>query len=1078
MNPNRPKRKAALRPWLVSSALLASLFLGLRSLPESIAQPDPPATPTPSATPGKKGKAKPLKRTKNAREIRSLVRSLGDPKWEVREAARDRLFQLGQEAVPQLERAARGADAERVAAATELLRALRWKVSAGLRQVVGEALDDFPSLGEQERLAALAAFRQRPHEARAVGVPFLLNVARFDPSASVRQGAVYVYLEVSTPSLPEFDSRFLVALADEKESDGRVNLMRAQLLARSKKLSEAILAAEIAVQKAPGRRESTLLLIELLLRAERFEDALPLVLQAESVATGDVEISILAGEVLVRAGKVEQGLAKLEAVAKDPRIATNLKILLRLGRSYLNCDRADDALKVYAEARKRFPLQYELNVATAEVLYAKGQVDDALKVYLSEIRYAAVGSGRYLELTTRLAKILKEGGAEWLTEETAFFEDAQRGRRVIDARRVVAAWLLRRGLAEEAEQEARVVTTLARTEARSWILLGDALRGQGKLSEARKAYEQAKVLAPKAPIVATRLARLSKSRPKVAGEAASGFAFWDQRIPVRGTEAVSALVPPPVILGDHVAVPAAGLIDIYGLEAKGGRLAWRFAPPPPTPEEGAKAEQYGLEVVSLVPVAPGVVAAIDPARAMDRRPLLCVLYNLYWRPLHRSWRKARFKGLVGYVVDPLTGKTLIELELDQLAQVIPPFPVSRGGRVLACGSPRNRNLELELVDLIRQETLWRASVPKSVRRPLLAGSQILLGFDGGVLSIDGAGEKLWAHQRDVEGPIATTNLSAGAGRCFYGTADGKLIGLSLKDGKVAQETKVGKRLTGVAIGAGRVFAAERGGRIHGLPLTGAGTASGTAGTASVSSWTQEGTRAASRSLVFAGGKLFALNGSDDTFRDEVPLLVAYSPNTGQILLQRPVSTPATLAHDDRLVVIASGGANAAGGLRVIGASPRQAVGAASLRASELQSAAADALAEGQFEVAAIVARKLLRRLGSLDTLSDETVEFLARILAKSKRPVEALDLIHYAEERAEIAGAAHERWLKLSLELKLESPPEEAPPPDKMPKETPAPTPGASPGPSGSPQPAGTPGPSPAATPAASPPPATPSPGG
>jgi len=1065
----------AIRPGLFYSALLS---LGVLASP-AFAQPTPSPAPSPKpagpregeGSTGKDAKGKPLKRTKNAREIRSLIRSLGDPKWEVREAARDRLFQLGQEAVPQLERAARDKDAERAAAALELLRALRWKVSDGLRQVVGEALDDFPSLAEPERLTALAAFRRRPHEARAVGVPFLLNVARFDPSASVRQGAVYVYLEVTTPSLPEFDPRFLEAIADEKETDGRVHLMRAQLLSRIGRLEEAITAAEISVQKAPGRRESTLLLIELFLRAERFKEALPLVLRAESVAKGDHEVKILAGEVMVRAGKVEEGLAKLGEVAKDPAIAKNLKVLLRLGRAYLACERADDALKVYAEARKRFPLQYELNIASAEVLYAKGKVDDALKVYLSEIRYAAVGSGRYQELVTRLSKILEEGGAAWLTKEPAFFQDAQRGRRVVEARRVVATWLLRRGLAQEAEQEARAVATLARTEARSWILLGDALRGQGKLKEAREAYQKAKALAPKAPVVDLRLARLNKTRPQAAGKPTSGFAFWDQRIAVRGTEAVSALVPPPVILGDHVAVPAAGLIDVYGLEAKDGRLAWRFAPPPIKPEEGAKAEQYGLEVVSLVPVAPGVVAAIDPARAMDRRPLLCVLYNLYWRPLHRSWRKARFKGLVGYVVDPLTGKSLIELELDQLAQVIPPFPVSRGGRVLACGSPRSRRLELELVDLIRQETLWRASVPKSVRRPLLAGSSILLGFDGGVLAIDGEGEKLWSHQREADAPIGSTNLAAGAGRCFYGTADGKLVGLSLKDGKIAQQTKVGKRLTGVAIGAGRVFAAERGGRIHGLPLTGEGTA------APVTSWSQQGTKAASRTLVFAGGKLFAINGSDDAFRDEVPLLVAYAPETGRVLLQRPVARPATLAHDDRLVVIASGGADSAGGLRVIGASPRQEVGAESLRASELQSAAADALAEGQFEVAAIVSRKLLRRLGSLDTLSDETVAFLARVLAKSKRPVEALDLIHYAEERAELAGAKSERWLKLSIGLGLEQPPEENPTPPpagggEAPNKTPeekkdppkqgsGPKPDSSPAPSESPAPS----PSPAATP-------------
>ncbi|MBL4849681.1 MAG: CDC27 family protein, partial [Planctomycetes bacterium] len=413
----------------------------------ALAQPTPaPPQPAPPK-PDKKAPLKPLKRTQNAREIRSLVRNLGDPKWEVREAARDRLYELGQECVGPLERAAQDGDAERAAAANELLRALRWKVSAELRQIVGEGLDDFPALAKQERLVGLGAFRRRPQEARAVGVPFLLNVARFDPEGEVRQGAVYVYLEISEPSQPEFDPRFLVALADEKETDGRLNLMRSQLLSRLGRSDEAITAAEIAVQKSPRRRESTLWLIELLLEADRFKEALPIVEAAERVAGNDLEIRILAGEVLVRAGETEKGLAKLATVAKDPAVATNLKVLLRLGRSYLRCDRADDALKVYAEARKKFPLQYELNIASAEVLYAKGKIDSALQVYLSEIRYTAVSSGRYLELTTRIAKILEEGGAKWLAEEEAFFRDAQRGRRVVDALRVVATWLLRRGLA-------------------------------------------------------------------------------------------------------------------------------------------------------------------------------------------------------------------------------------------------------------------------------------------------------------------------------------------------------------------------------------------------------------------------------------------------------------------------------------------------------------------------------------------------------------------------------------------------------------------------------------------------------
>ena len=107
-----------------ASTRLAFLLACLTAGPWASAQA-PPKQPGPEAnTPGEGKPLRPLPRSKNAREIRALIRSLGDAKFEVREGARDRLYQIGEEAVPYLERATEDGDAERATAAGELLEAL------------------------------------------------------------------------------------------------------------------------------------------------------------------------------------------------------------------------------------------------------------------------------------------------------------------------------------------------------------------------------------------------------------------------------------------------------------------------------------------------------------------------------------------------------------------------------------------------------------------------------------------------------------------------------------------------------------------------------------------------------------------------------------------------------------------------------------------------------------------------------------------------------------------------------------------------------------------------------------------
>jgi hypothetical protein len=334
-------------------------------------------------------------------------------------------------------------------------------------------------------------------------------------------------------------------------------------------------------------------------------------------------------------------------------------------------------------------------------------------------------------------------------------------------------------------------------------------------------------------------------------------------------------------------------------------------------------------------------------------------------------------------------------------------------------------------------------MPKgTLRRPVVTEERVLVAWKQGVSALGHDGKSIWTHSRqpppveaesEEEGPAPlTTGLVRLGDGIAFGTADGRVVWLALEDGTAHELARPGtKRLVGEPAAAdGRLFVAERGGAVHALRVNADASAAKPA-------WTNPVSKAANRTLALAGGKLFALNGSGlDFFRDEIPLLVALDPATGALTFQRPVSRPASLSTDGDLVLVASGGARSRGGLRVLGAHPQQTVDAKATQLLELRSAASDALVDGQFEVAAIVARKLLRAVGGEDKFDGtENLEFLARVLARSNRPTEALDMIHRAEEQAGVEAQDH--WDAVRRELGFEDEEEEPEEPEEPEKEAP-----------------------------------------
>lgn len=987
--------------------------------------------------PGEPGAQAPLPRTPHAREIRSLVQALASDDWAAREAARERLLDLGAEAAPWLERAARDPDPQRATIAQELLRTLRWRVPEDVRKSVGDALDDFPALPQERRLEALARAAQLGAQARAAA-PFLINVARFDPDAQVRRTAVGAYLQVTVGDTPDQDVAALEALKDEREPDATTFLLRARLLERLGREAQAIAAAGQAYLKAPGQPRLACYLLDLLLGAGDLDTAVQVAEDAELRSPDDLDVRVRAGEALARAGEVDEGLARLRTITEAEGVLEGRPdLLLRLGRAYLRCEQVAEAEQVFRGALGRFPYNRELSVALADVFRAAGRRREAIDIYLSEIRYATPATAGYQALVERLGEVLREGGADWLAGLESFYEDAHLGRPVVAVRTAVAAWLSGRGLLEEAAQELRAACALAPGDARLRVLLGDCLRDQGDVAGARASYELAAALDERS-VASARLRDLGGLEERGAREdEPAGFKAWDWRLSAdalgRTTEAVTAdAAPPPLVLREHVVVPVAGAVDLFGLSAADGALVWRFTPEPPPGEPDAAPEQIGLELLALVDAPAAAVAATDPRRARAGKPLVVAMYNAYWRPVHRTWRAARFTGLHAYLLDPETGEALGRRDLDAKAQVISPAPVARGGRVLAFASPRARRVVLELVDLIVGRPLWQTGLPYvAMRRPLFADERVLVAWDASVVSLGADGERRWAYEhggpeRGALGVTATltTELTRSGPAVLVGTSDGRLLRLALEDGAATELADVGDdRLTGdVVVAGGRAFVAVRGGAVHALELS--------PDLAQVTSraWSAPGPRAAARTLTWASDVLFGINGSDDVFADETPALLALDPASGQVLYQRPIDRPATLAAGHGLVVVASGGRTSRLGLRAVGIRPRERLDARQAKLEALEAAARDALFEGQFEVSAVLTRMYVRAAGGHDVLDAEALAFVARTLARSRRPTEALDLINLGEERAGSDAALQGMWGQVREELGLEEEPPPAPP--------------------------------------------------
>jgi len=128
----------------------------------------------------------------------ALVRQLASDSFRRREAALDGLVEMGDAALPALEKAAGRSDPEVRWRAEAAARLIRWRVTRELRQKIGDALVGFDRKGWAERERAVT-------DLAAVGgksaLPTLVQILARDPSRVVKRAAAIGLLRLGPEGL-------------------------------------------------------------------------------------------------------------------------------------------------------------------------------------------------------------------------------------------------------------------------------------------------------------------------------------------------------------------------------------------------------------------------------------------------------------------------------------------------------------------------------------------------------------------------------------------------------------------------------------------------------------------------------------------------------------------------------------------------------------------------------------------------------------------------------------------------------------------------------------------------------------
>lgn len=952
-----------------------------------------------------------------APEIQVLIKKLGSPDYGVRESARRRLIKVGDEALPFLEAARKDPDPEVAWRADETFKAIRWKVPEIFRQRFGVILDDYTTLTKAERLQLIKTAAGFPPQDLNQGASFITKVVRFDDAPEVRLAAARLYL-TKIPRRPKLDRVMVAALEDGFDEAHWIRLAQAQLLTRIGDEKAALIKARRAHVLDAEDFDTQDLLSRLLVRARAYAEALPMIRRQLAKKPGDVVLQIRLGECQVKCGEREAGFKTLDGILKQPAAGRAVQVFLDLNDAYIRLEEGEKALETCRAGLKVFPFNHPLNVALAEAELAKGEERQALRRFLSELRYTQPGSPQADRLQAGLATLFKKAGCERYAGDEEFLADVIRGRPVAKARDRLARWLSDRGLHARAAQELKLVSVLWGRSTEVELRLAEAYRKTGRVEEARAVYQRVLEAEPKNREARSGLEGLEEAPTKAAPDRVARLPYWERNFSLDETAAPVPRVPgpfdaPPLITKRAIVLARPGLSALTALEPSSGKPMWSIALTAPEAEvEG----ELGLEVLGLIEAPAALVVRQDPERALSGEPVIALVLGVWDRDKNdERWARARFRGLRARVYEPASGRRLADFVIEGALPPSGPLLFRRARAVYRSQRSEKRH-SLCLLDLaagkLRRSIKIKGRRFERLRR---RGEALYLAYSGGRYLVDRNSLELRpipALPKDCLGVFGDGSLAAI-------TRSGALY--ELGDGEPRRVCdKIEARFgAGLHVQERTLFAAGRLGGLAAFSLKDGGRL-----------WSVQLDRAAERRFWVGEGTLFVANGVGDQFPGEVSYLIGLRASDGQVAWKRPIEVPVQGALGPGRAVFVTGQRRDDAKVIAIDLSGDLAKGRS--EATELRSAALDAYQAGEYELSNLLFRDYRRSLASSEAEASKEDRFwFARALAKSKRFLKAENIVSELEMEAGVDQARFFQNFRKEIGLPVEEMSEETEAPAK-----------------------------------------------
>jgi tetratricopeptide (TPR) repeat protein len=951
--------------------------------------------------------------------ILMLIKKLGAPDWEAREAARRRLLAIGDEVLPYLEKYFKDEDRERAWRARELHKAILWKVPKILLEKVGPLIEDYTTLTKKEKMSLLITFSSMPPQDLRQGASFLAKMIRFDPDLEIKKKSCELYIKVSAPGLPEWDGTVLETLKSFAKPAFWVLFAKAQLHQRFGQRKEALQAARDAYSLNAKDLALMDLLVRLLIENKNYKEALPFVESMTKLEPNNHTYMIRLGECLVALGEREKGLKVLNQIFKFPGAGQKSSTYVELSQVFLRLGFGKEALKTCEEGLKKFPYDRGLNVALAESEWKLGRKRQAFRRFLSEMRYTVPNTGPSKRIRKGLEAILNEAGCKEFSGREEFWSDLERGRPVAKAHDRLARWLEDRGLDPVVVPELKLVSLMWWDDLSIRMRLGQALERMGQSAHAKSVYQAALKLDPKSEEFGAALTRLKASGPKKGTvKTFSGLSFWERsfergkspvKMPPRieGPFNPSPLVTPLTLV---VARPDVALLTAYA--RKDGNILWNVALPAPGVGQ-LVAGEVGVEALGLIEVPAGVAMRFQAKRAFENKPLIAVTLAAWERSQEskkaKRWNGAFFRGLWVALLEPKNGARVALYEIPDAKAPQSRLHFFNSTAVYRSKRGESRH-KLNLIDLAAGKVtkFWQLRGRRFTQLTTVQSS-ILVSYSKGQF-VYGRRLKDKGQRLTVPGGVSSI-------------VEGSPLHLLARDGKLYRQGKAGKpdlvlekvlgsASAGLAVNGSLLLTASRDGQIQAFDLKNKGALL----------WRLKLDQGAERHFHFSGPVIFLTNGLGDVFPGEVPYVVGLDRKTGTLVWKRPFEPPATFAFKNELAVLISGGQQgvAHGKVMTVKIGENNAKNRGQNLVIELRSAAFDAFQGGEYEVSNLLFRlyrsQRPKNAGKM-SLADQI--WYARILARSNRPLIAENVLATAEDDLQVPDP--KRFHKLRQEMGLEA---------------------------------------------------------